>query len=282
MQAQERIRIEREKEMMEKELEALANVRETDQKTLLKQMEELKFREHQLELTKQAMEDKELEHQRQIEEQKQSFLQKERELQSQKTSKLAVHQMTREIKPLIDEANEIAKQLGQSVHFDFSLTASNNKTNSLNISRKNFEFEESKYNIDIKVNNLESEEQYIWDTAKFRDRLMVMRDMLATYEQQGELDATEENPFTDKQEPSLIGEGYYRLEPLAYLIDQPIQIGLIGSTYRSHGQLDVNIIPVDENGSDELPEELIPDAPEDLLNQRIDYLVTIEQAHNLP
>ena len=38
-------------------------MRESDQKTLLKQMEELKFREHQLELTKQAMEDKELERQ---------------------------------------------------------------------------------------------------------------------------------------------------------------------------------------------------------------------------
>ena len=88
-----------------------------------------------------------------MEEQKQSFMQKGRGLQSQKTVKLAVHLMTREIKAVIDEANEIAKQLGQRVHFDFSLTASNNKTNSLNISRKNFEFEESKYNIDIKVNN---------------------------------------------------------------------------------------------------------------------------------
>lgn len=96
--------------------------------------------------------------------------------------------MTRDIKPLIDEANEIAKQLNQQVHFDFSLSASNTKTNSLNISRKNFEFEESKYNIDIKVNNVETQEMYIWDTTKFKDRLMVMRDMLATYEQIGEID----------------------------------------------------------------------------------------------
>lgn len=43
-------------------------------------MEEIKFREHQLELTKQAMEEKEQEHQRQIEEQKKNFLAKEREL----------------------------------------------------------------------------------------------------------------------------------------------------------------------------------------------------------
>ena len=38
---------------------------------------------------------------------------KERELASQKTNKIKIDQLTREIKPMIDEANEIAKQMQQ-------------------------------------------------------------------------------------------------------------------------------------------------------------------------
>ena len=69
------------------------------------------LREHELELARLAMEEKEAEHQRQIEEQKKNFMKKERELESQKTNKIKIDQLTREIKPLIDEANEISKQL---------------------------------------------------------------------------------------------------------------------------------------------------------------------------
>lgn len=36
-------------------------------------------------------------------------MKKERELESQKTNKIKIDQLTREIKPLIDEANEISK-----------------------------------------------------------------------------------------------------------------------------------------------------------------------------
>lgn len=36
------------------------------------------------------------------------------------------------------------------------------------------------------------------------------------------------------------------------------------------------MIPVDENGNEDLPDDDLPDAPEDLLNRRIDFLVTID------
>lgn len=107
---------------------------------------------------------------------------------------------------------------------------------------------EKNYDIEVKVNNLDSEEQYTWDRNKFRERLLVMRDLLATYELEGEINNEmnqEENPFTDTNEPSLIGEGYYRLEGLAFLIDNPVEINLIGSNYENHGQLSANVIPVD-------------------------------------
>ena len=230
------------------------------------------------------MQEKEQEHQRQIEEQKQSFLQKEREMESQKTSKMKIEQLTREIKPMIDEANEIAKQLGQNVVFSFGLTGNNNTSSGIKLNLSNFDVGEKQYDIEVKVNNLQSEEQYIWDRAKFKDRLMVMRDLLSVYENEGDVDslAADDNPFADTQEPTIIGEGYFRLEPLAYLIDNPCTIDLIGSNYEPHGQLEVDVIPIDQDGSSEINEDDLPEMPEDLLNRRIDFLISIQKAKSLP
>ena len=113
---------------------------------------------------------------------------------------------------------------------------------------------------------------------------MVMRDLLSTYEEQGQVDGlnNDDNPFMDTNEPSLIGEGYYRLEPLAYLIDNPITINLIGSNYENHGSLECNVIPVDPEGNEDLPEDDLPDQPEDLMDRRMDFVVHIEKASNLP
>lgn len=80
------------------------------------------LREHELELARQAIEEKDAEHQRQIEEQKKQFMENQRDLESQKANKIKFSSMTREIKPLIDEANELAKQLSQNVTFSFGLT----------------------------------------------------------------------------------------------------------------------------------------------------------------
>ena len=136
----------------------------------------------------------------------------------------------------------------------------------------------------MKVNNLDTEEQYNWDRHKFKDRLMVMRDLLSTYEEMGEVEGlnNDDNPFMDKNEPSVIGEGYYRLEPLSYLIDNPVMVNLIGSNYENHGQLELNVIPVDTEGNDEIAEEDLPDKPEDLLDRRIDFVVSITRAKDLP
>lgn len=143
---------------------------------------------------------------------------------------------------------------------------------------------EKTYDIEVKVNNLDTEEQYNWDRHKFKDRLMVMRDLLSSYEEMGEVDGLnhDDNPFMDKNEPSVIGEGYFRLEPLSYLIDNPVIVNLIGSNYENHGQLELNVIPVDTEGDEEIGEENLPDAPEDLLDRRIDFVVSIARAKDLP
>jgi hypothetical protein len=79
----------------------------------------------------------------------------------------------------------------------------------------------------------------------------------------------------------LIGEGYYSLEALANLIDNPATVNLIGSTFEVHGKLELNITPVNPDGtSEEL--DFIPDEPTDLIDQRIDFVVEIIKAYDLP
>ena len=74
----------------------------------------------------------------------------------------------------------------------------------------------------------------------------------------------------------------YCLEPLAYLIDNPFTVNLIGSNYENHGQLDVNIIPVDAQGNEDIPEDDLPAEPSELLDRQIDFIVSIERARDLP
>ena len=111
-----------------------------------------------------------------------------------------------------------------------------------------------------------------------------MRDLLSDYEEKGQIDELDKigNPFTDIKEPSLIGEGYYRLEPLGYLLDNPFTVNLIGTNYENHGSLEVNLIPVDAEGNEDIADEDLPEAPEDLMDRRVDFLVNIAKASDLP
>lgn len=93
-----------------------------------------------------------------------------------------------------------------------------------------------------------------------------MKDMIAQYAEQGTFpDISDlDNPFHDEPEPMLIGEGYYKMEGLANLIDNPATLSLIGTTFEVHGKLEMNIIPVNADGEEEL--EFIPDQPSDLID----------------
>jgi hypothetical protein len=42
------------------------------------------------------------------------------------------------------------------------------------------------------------------------------------------------------------------------------------------------MIPVDQEGNEDIPEDDLPDQPEDLLDRRIDFVVNITHAKDLP
>lgn len=63
------------------------------------------------------------------------------------------------------------------------------------------------------------------------------------------------------------------LEGLGYLMDNPRVIPIMATNHEIYGQVHINVVPCDENGNEELDEELLPDDPMDLLNQELNFKV---------
>lgn len=61
-------------------------------------------------------------------------------------------------------------------------------------------------------------------------------------------------------------------------MDAQHTLALVSQSFNLHGTIDVNIMPCDSTGTDEPDDEVLPDEPEDLLNQNIDFIVEISKA----
>jgi hypothetical protein len=90
----------------------------------------------------------------------------------------------------------------------------------------------------------------------------------------------EEDPLWDEPARTLVGYSALRLEPLAYLMDNPTTMLLLSRNNTKVGTLKINIIPVDSNGQ-EIKEDT-PDDPFDFIGMNVGFKVLIEEASGLP
>lgn len=112
---------------------------------------------------------------------------------------------------------------------------------------------------------------------------MEMRDALQTFEDGDFKDLPkEQDPFYEVPQPILLGQAYYMLGGLPYLLDNPRRVPIIAPNNDVYGEIHMNVIPCDETGNEDLDEEQLPDEPEALLNERLDFKVKIEKLTNLP
>ena len=77
----------------------------------------------------------------------------------------------------------------------------------------------------------------------------------------------------------MIGQGYLKLLSLAYLIDNPTEIPLVGDNGQV-GTLAVNVVPANERGEsleENSTEDDIED-PRELIGRRLDFLIKIDFA----
>ena len=110
-----------------------------------------------------------------------------------------------------------------------------------------------------------------------------MKDALQIYEENSfEELAVDQDPFQEKAEPLLLGQSFYELEGLSYLLDNPTEINIVATNSEVIGKLQMNLVPCDENGCEDLDEDLLPDEPQDLINKSLNFKVKIDKIIDLP
>ena len=136
-------------------------------------------------------------------------------------------------------------------------------------------------NIIIRVENYEEGTVYYWTPETFHNRFDLMNDLFDRF-YDSDLETTnftkEDDPLWDEPTHSLMGYAFYKLEPVAYLMANPSTISIISPTGNVMGQLDVDIIPHDENDNEY---DEVPESPSELIGQSLAFKIVINKAKNL-
>lgn len=131
-----------------------------------------------------------------------------------------IRQKMKDIRKDVAEANEIAKFMNKEIQFTDIYVSKFDDNNVYSQGRK--DLAEQMDEVQVKVENYDTGAIHIWSADRFQEKLLMMRDALQTFE---ENDFTElppdQDPFYEKQEPILLGQAFYMLEGLAYLMDNP-------------------------------------------------------------
>ena len=137
-------------------------------------------------------------------------------------------------------------------------------------------------NIFIRINNYEEGNVIYWTQNIFNDRYDSLKELYNKFLEE-DYDITkvpkEEDPLYDKPQQSLLGYAFFKLEPLAYLMNNSITIPITSVNGYNEGSITVDVIPVDEKGNlfDEIPED-----PFDLVGENFKFIVEIKEVKDLP
>ena len=144
------------------------------------------------------------------------------------------------------------------------------------------EGEEKTPSIIIRVENYEEGTVYYWTPETFHNRFDLMSDLFERfYDNELELSTItkEDDPLWDEPTHSLLGYAFYKLEPIVYLMSNPSSVSIISPNGTVMGQLDVDIIPHDENDNEY---DEVPESPSELIGQSLCFKVCIIGVKNLP
>ena len=134
----------------------------------------------------------------------------------------------------------------------------------------------------IRVENFEEGTVYYWPIETFHNRYDLIKDMFEKFTDD-ELDIQnikkEEDPLWDEPKPSLLGCAYYKLEPVAYLMNNEFSLGIISNKGVTVGKLDVDIIPFDADGNEY---DEVPDQVTELIGQSLNFKVCVYRCSDLP
>ena len=137
-------------------------------------------------------------------------------------------------------------------------------------------------NILVRVENFEEGSVYYWNLETFQNRYDMMKQIFEKFQDE-DFDIfnlnKEEDPLWDEHKPHLLGFAFYKLEPLAYLINNPSTCNIVSSNGVCNGTLTVDILPYDDDGNEF---DDIPDDMNDLVGIAVNFKVYIKEASDLP
>lgn len=134
----------------------------------------------------------------------------------------------------------------------------------------------------VRVENYEEGSVYYWNLETFQNRYDMMKQIFDKYTDE-DFDIfnlnRDEDPLWDEHKPCLLGYAFYKLEPLAYLINNLSTCNIVGTNGVINGTVMLDIIPLDEDGNefDDIPEDL-----NELIGTPINFKIYIKEASDLP
>ena len=204
---------------------------------------------------------------------------KEEQIKKEKTEKLQsyIHQSDKLENTLFNILRKLSKmkiiisELKRNINLDVDIETTSSDSSSQPIPK-----------IMIRVENYEEGTVYYWPIETFHNRYDLIKDMFEKFTDD-ELDIQnikkEEDPLWDEPKPSLLGCAYYKLDPVAYLMNNEFSLGIISNKGVTVGKLDVDIIPFDADGNEY---DEVPDQVTELIGQSLNFKVCVYRCSDLP
>ena len=134
----------------------------------------------------------------------------------------------------------------------------------------------------IRVENYEEGSVYYWTPDTFHDRYDSLKELYNKYmEENYDISKIqkEEDPLYDNPHKSLLGYAFYKLEPLAFLMNNSSSIPIIAVNGDLQGTIIIDVVPTDKEGKEFND---IPKDPNELIGQNLNIYVHIKECNDLP
>ena len=210
---------------------------------------------------------------------KETMVERQKEI-IHKSEKLeqSLHNIIKKLNKMKIIINELKRNFNLEIHINKNISEHINSTESL----ENYSQSKASTNIMIRVENFEEGSVYYWNLETFQNRYDMMKQIFDKYQDE-DYDIfnlnKDEDPLWDEHKPHLVGYAFYKLEPLAYLINNPSTCNIVSSNGECNGTLSVDILPYDDDGNefDDYPEDM-----DDLVGIPVNFKVYIKEANDLP
>ena len=169
--------------------------------------------------------------------------------------------------------NSIIEDLSRQVKLDLYLT----KNLIVHLNNPN-----SPIDIFIRVENYEQGCVYYWTQDTFHDRYDSLKELYNKYmEENDDISKipNEEDPLYDNPHKALLGYAFYKLEPVAFLMNNCTSIPIISVNGDLQGNITIDVVPVDKDGN---MFKDIPKDPNELIGQNLNFYVHIKECNDLP